>query len=284
MYEIFQLNEENPKIIGYHWSTGNPLYIVCQIHGIGDHASRYDRIGEIFKEAGIAMISMDLRGHGLSSGKRGHTAPREDILSDIDKLIYYAVNQYENLPVVLYGHSMGGNIAMDYKRRGKLKDIPVGYIATAPWIILVRKIPCYLYKIVYLLAKIKPDFLINTNIKNKDLGNREIISKLESQHLMHGKISVKTAIEGLEIGRELINDTLEKSDEAVHRPLLLMHGDADKICSIEGSRKIAELEKDNCNYIEWKGLLHEIHNGNDVDDGRDVIMMMVNWIKKLNNY
>lgn len=283
MFQNFILNQTEISIIGYDWELENPECVVCLIHGIGEHADRYDRIGEIFKASGIALTSMDLRGHGNSAGKRGHTAPRKDILTDVDQMIEHAAKKYPGVPILLYGHSMGGNMALEYRKRGNLRQKLSGYIVTAPWILLVRKIPNYLYAFVKFMSIIKPDFPINTNIKNETLGNLDIINKQENKHLMHGKISVKTAIDGLEIGKELINETLTQDGNGDPKPLLLMHGDADKVCLPEGSRIIAELEKELCTYIEWKGLYHEIHNGSPTDDGIMVIDTIVKWIKQFDS-
>ena len=277
MYRNFQL-ESDVKLVGYEWKGDWPKSVVCFIHGIGEHAGRYDRIGEAFKESGIALVGMDLRGHGFSSGTRGHTSPRMNILKDIDRLIEYAQREHPDIPLFLYGHSMGGNIALDYRRRGKHRTVPHGYIVTSPWIILQRKIPRYLYLFSEMISKVKPDFQMNSKIKNELLGNVEIILKQANQHLMHGKISVKTALEGIEIANALMNNSLEIQGEEPLKPLLLMQGDADKICDPEGSRKIAQLEKDRCNYIEWEGLYHEIHNGSPTADGTDVIRAMIDWI------
>ena len=63
-----------------------------------------------------------------------------------------------------------------------------------------------------------------------------------------------------------------------------MHGSADKICDVEGSRQIARRLKaqgDDVTYIEWKGLFHEIHNGNDSSTGDEVIEKMTGWIVSL---
>ncbi|HVI42271.1 MAG TPA: lysophospholipase [Anaerovoracaceae bacterium] len=278
MYRNFQLLESDVKLVGYEWKCDLPKSVVCLVHGIGEHAGRYDRTGEAFKESGIAMIGMDLRGHGLSSGTRGHTSPRKSILNDIDRLIEFSQSEYPNLPLFLYGHSMGGNIVLDYRKRGKLRTVPHGYIATSPWIILQRKIPGYLYLFSEMMAMVKPDFLMSSKIPNELLGNVEIISKQANQHLMHGKISVKTALEGIEIAKALMDGKLEIPGNEPLKPLLLMQGDADKVCDPEGSRKIAQLEKDQCSYIEWKGLYHEIHNGSPTADGMDVIRAMIDWI------
>jgi len=278
MYRNFGL-ESNKKLVCYEWKGGQPESVVCLIHGIGEHAGRYDRIGEAFKESGIALVGMDLRGHGLSSGKRGHTSPRKSILRDIDGLIEYCLREYPDIPLFLYGHSMGGNIALDYRRRGKYRTAPKGYVITSPWIILQRKIPRYLYLFSDMMAKVKPDFLMNSEIKDEVLGNKDVIGKQANQHLRHGKISVKTALEGIQIGEALLNNRLEVIGEGPLAPFLLMQGDADKICDPEGSRIIARQEKDLCTYIEWEGLYHEIHNGSPASDGMEVIRSMIDWIQ-----
>ena len=59
-----------------------------------------------------------LRGHGRSQGVRGACAPRKEVLKDIDALIEYAQAFYPGVPIVMYGHSMGGNITLDYRARG----------------------------------------------------------------------------------------------------------------------------------------------------------------------
>ena len=278
MYRNFQLAGSEANLIAYEWKIEKPKYVVCLIHGIGEHAGRYDRTGEAFKKSEIAMVGMDLRGHGLSSGKRGHAAPRISILNDIDRLMEYIQNEYLEIPIILYGHSLGGNIALDYRRRGTYRSIPEGYIITSPWIILQQKIPGYLLFLTKRIAQVKPDFQMSSKINPEVLGNVNIIAEQENQHLVHGKISVRTALDGVEIADALVNDKLEIGEPETLKPLLLMHGNADKICAPEGSRKLAELEKDLCRYIEWEGLYHEIHNGSPTDDGMDVIQSMIDWI------
>lgn len=280
MFRNFELRSGfDRQLMGYEWRVENANTVVCLVHGIGEHAGRYDRTGEAFKESGIALIGMDLRGHGLSYGKRGHTAPRESILRDVDLLIDFAENEYPSTPILLYGHSMGGNIALDYRRRGSHRTVPQGYIITSPWLILQRKIPRYLYQFSKIMAMIKPDFLMDSEIKDATLGNQDIIEKQVNRHLRHGKISVQTALDGIETGEALLNGTLEIRGEGPLRPFLLMQGSADMICNPEGSRILALQEKDLCSYIEWEGLYHEIHNGSPASDGMAVIRAMIDWIQ-----
>lgn len=278
MYRNFELESEI-KLAGYQWKCDCPEYVVCLIHGIGEHAGRYDRTGEAFNEAEIDMVGVDLRGHGHSPGTRGHTSPRSDVLADIDRLMEYIKKEYHELPVFIYGHSMGGNIALDYRKRGRYRNAPAGYIISSPWILLQRKIPKYLYLFALGMSKVKPDFRMRAKIKPEQLGNAEIILKQGDFHLVHDSITVKTALEGLEIAELLMNDRLETKGDEQLRPMLLMHGDADMICDPEGSRILARLEKESCSFIEWPGLYHEIHNGSPDSDGMEVIRAMIDWIR-----
>ena len=232
-------------------------------------------------EYGLGLMGIDLRGHGLSPGKRGHTAPRSEILQDVDQLIEYARENYPGLPILLYGHSMGGNIALDYRRRGKHRSLIKACMITSPWLILQRNIPWYLYQFSKAMAVIKPDFTMNAKLKSEDLGNSGILSVQENKHLMHGKITVKTALDGFDTADVLLKQKFPSDDSTTPKPFLLMQGDADKICDPEGSRRLARLEGKNCTYLEWPGLFHEIHNGGTESDGSEVIRTMAEWVLQI---
>ena len=135
MYETFLLRQ-TPKgnIEGQHWPAEDPSHVVCIVHGIGEYGGRYDRVATEFNKAGYAVIAMDLRGHGHSMNRWGHCAPRKNVLDDVSALITYAQLTYKDVPIILYGHSMGGNIGLDYRCRGGMNDVPSAYIITAPWI------------------------------------------------------------------------------------------------------------------------------------------------------
>ena len=110
MYENFILQQfENGKLEGYSWNVDDPEKVICIVHGIGEYGGRFDRVAEAFREKNMAVLAFDLRGHGKSLGKRGHCAPRKDVLSDVSTLIEYAQAIYPEKKLILYGHSMGGN-------------------------------------------------------------------------------------------------------------------------------------------------------------------------------
>ena len=264
--------------MGYQWNTQNPRAVLCLIHGICEHAGRYDRMAQMFTQSGLAVIGMDLRGHGCSSGRRGHCAPRNEVLKDIDQLLRYADCQYPGLPIVLYGHSLGGNIVLDYRVRGMLSGSPAAYIISGPWLGLVRKVPKHVRLILKAAHKVKPDFAINANLRPAHLGNPKMIMGDGRKALFHNSITVQTALEAYKIGRALEKGSHKGNNGGVEKPMLLMHGEFDSVCSIESTRAFASLQGDSCTYIEWPGYFHELHNGNLQKDGTEVIQTMIDWI------
>ena len=136
----------------------NPKAVVCLVHGLGAHSSRYAHVAEAFGKEGFVLFTSDLRGHGRSGGPRGHISSIEDFMQDIDVLLEQARARYPGLPLFLYGHSLGGIQVLHYGllRKPKVK----GVIATSSGLhtaienqsmkvmmakILGSLIPCLLY-------------------------------------------------------------------------------------------------------------------------------------------
>lgn len=285
MYEIFTLRKcPEGKIEGYSWHVKNPKKVVLIIHGIGEYGGRFDRVAGYLNEAEFAVLSMDLRGHGNSLGKKGHCAPRKSVLEDIDALVDFARDKYPGKEIIIYGHSMGGNITLDYRCRGSENDAPVAYLVTAPWIRLVRSIPAALYSAVKFFSKFIPSMTISSNVDEEILGHPETVKPYSTNPMVHNKISLLCALDGFETGKSLESASLEDNGKAKNIPLLIMQGSEDKICDPQGARHVAKAFKEkghNVGYIEWEGLYHEIHNGNKNDRGDDVIKRIVEYCENI---
>lgn len=283
MYTLFDFEKRNCEVQGYHFPCENPDYVVCLIHGIGEYAGRFARLADYFNKEKIAIVSMDLRGHGRSRGVRGACAPRTEVLQDIDALIEYAGKLYPNVPIVMYGHSMGGNITLDYRARGSRNDVPIGYIISAPWIRLVRPVGGALLTAVKLLTKIAPNLKIKSEFPEEQLGNVEYVRPYKENPLVHPYVTALCAYEGFTIGNALESGTNEDNGRAKKTACLLMHGTSDLICDIQGSREFAKLQDPKYfTMVEWEGYYHEIHNGGpDGQTGEEVILRAIEFIKGL---
>ncbi len=265
---------------GYHWPVENAEQVVVIIHGIGEYAGRYDRVAGILGEAKIAVLSMDLRGHGKSPGKRGHTAPRRRILQDIDALIKEAEKQYPDVPLILYGHSMGANMVLDYRVRGAMADHPAAYLTTAPWILLVKPVSPLLKKLAGVLSLVTPSVLFRSKIDSAVLGNPKSVGEYHRDPMVHGFISAQTAHDGFFMAEQLAKGTLKGPFLAKEKPLLILHGTQDRLCDVEGARLVFSHEDPAHTLLEeLPGIYHEIHNGGPQSDGQEIIYKIRDYIK-----
>lgn len=273
MYENFAFEERDRAVVGYHFPCSEPKAVMCIIHGIGEHAGRYQRMADKLAARKIAVVSMDHRGHGISKGVRGDTAPRCEVLKDVDALITHAKALYPDIPLILYGHSMGGNICLDYRGRGELNHVPDKYIVSSPWIKLVMQVPKPLYHVIKAASKLAPKKTIAQKIKEEDLGNLENVRPYLKDPLVHNRITLRCAAEGFDIGNAIYDGKNEDNGRAEGKPFLLMYGDEDKICDPRGSRRLAERMDGTPGFtaVEWKGYCHEIHNGGGQNTGDEVI-------------
>lgn len=98
-----------------HWPVPRPLGVVQFIHGLCAHAGRYADAAQALNDAGWAVVAIDLRGHGLSSGPRGALNQNDDLLHDQAVLFDVVAQAYattaSGLPHVLLGVNLGGLIA-----------------------------------------------------------------------------------------------------------------------------------------------------------------------------
>ena len=283
MYETFELKRvsEEQRIIGYRWMLPAPDGVVLLIHGIGEHCGRYQHAAERFLAANYACMGMDLRGHGLSMGPEGHCAPRSQILSDMDELIEYAMIRYPGVPLYLYGHSMGGSFALDYRYRGTYNADLAGYILTSPWVLLAKKYSPPAVAGMKLLAKAAPAGTIRYTSGRKPVPEDRASDDTDhsSDPMMHERISFLTVTEGYLTGEAMARGTMQTNGRVAGIPMLLMHGTRDRLCDIEGSRCIAKREQEDCLYIERDGYTHDLIFAEGAHSGDRVIDEMVAFLQ-----
>ncbi|MBQ4267116.1 MAG: lysophospholipase, partial [Clostridia bacterium] len=238
----------------------NPKAILILIHGKGEHGGRYTHFGNELEKNGYAVYVPDLRGHGKTRGRIGHTAPRNTILDDVDEIILYAKIRHPDLPVFIYGHSMGGNIILNYRHRRP--DGIKAFIASAPWLYLVKEFSAPLKKFVIAFSKLLPNTAISTGI------DATVITSIEAEQKeylkdkkINGVITAATVADVFVATNEIF-----KYAPTDKTPFLLLHGDDDRLVDVNGSRKLAKLSGELCSYKEYKANRHEILHDISRDD------------------
>ena len=85
--------------------------VVLIVHGLGEHAGRYDHVAYALHGWGFDVRAYDQRGHGESGGKPGTLPSSMALLEDLVEVVDDVRQQYTSLPLILLGHSMGGLVA-----------------------------------------------------------------------------------------------------------------------------------------------------------------------------
>jgi alpha-beta hydrolase superfamily lysophospholipase len=95
-----------------------PKAVVHINHGLAEHAARYEGFAKALNAAGFHAYAHDHRGHGGTTAPDAPArmfAPQngvEKVVADVEAVYALIGQQHPGLPVISFGHSMGGLIAL----------------------------------------------------------------------------------------------------------------------------------------------------------------------------
>lgn len=273
-FQIFNLvSADGTALKGRFWKPGKePWAVLILVHGIGEHSGRYHQWAQQFTQQQILVYALDYRGHGLSAGNRGHINNISEWLDDIGALVKRVRRHHAVLPVFIYGHSMGGNLVLNFlvKRHQNF----AGAVITSPWLELVKYPAAWKLSFGKLANKFFPSLTLSTGIKSSGLTsiyeNQEAADK---DVLMHGKITIRTFFELEKGAREIMDHAGE-----ISVPLLICHGDADPITRHEASLALSKANPTLFTFLSYPGALHELHSE---PSAGALFHDIINWIKSV---
>lgn len=223
-----------------------PRGVVLIIHGLGEHASRYEHVARRLLEWGFAVRAYDQRGHGESGGARGvlptDTALLDDLAEVIDDTqvrclrlphVIKAGNHGNDrpLPFILMGHSLGGLVA---GRFVSLKIRPVeGLVMCSP----ALDVPLSLWQRMALAVTpgIAPHFCVDNGLDPRHLSrDKRVVQHYQADPLVHRRVSSRLAKFIATAGPATV-----AAARAWKTPTLLMYAGADRIVNPAGSHDFA---------------------------------------------
>jgi alpha-beta hydrolase superfamily lysophospholipase len=104
-------------------AQGTARGVIQVNHGLAEHAARYARFADALAAHGFHTYAHDHRGHGRTKapdalrGIFGTPNGSAKVLADIDAVHDLMAAENPGLPVIIFGHSMGGIIALNYVLR-----------------------------------------------------------------------------------------------------------------------------------------------------------------------
>jgi acylglycerol lipase len=230
--------------------------VVCLVHGLGEHSGRYAHLAAALAPAGYALLAFDLRGHGRSGGPHGHASTYEVLLDDIALLLGQAAQRFPAQPRFLYGHSLGGNLALVYTLRRQPQL--AGVISTSPLLLPAFDPPAWKVALGRVLYHLWPALALSNEVNPRHLARDPAVARAYMDDpLVHDRVSARLAMDMLRAGRW----ALEHATQFPRRlPLLLAHGSADRITSALASHQFAGRVPGDCTLKLWDDLCHETHN------------------------
>ena len=233
---------------------GTAKAIVVLVHGLGEHSGRYEAVAARLTEAGYAVSSFDLRGHGQSAGGRGDTRFAVTF-QDIDRLLADAAGRFTPRPCFLYGHSLGGLLVLAYtlERRPAVAGV-VASGAALHTALREQKVKLIL---VRLLGPLLPRLALPSGLDDRFISrDPDVVAAYRADPLVHDKATLGFGLDAVRAA-----DATLAGAARFPVPLLLLHGGADRLTYPSGSRAFAAaLDPDMCTLTVYDELYHEVHN------------------------
>ena len=270
--EFDWVTQDGLKIYARVWEPEQKAKgVICLIHGLGEHSGRYEHVAKFFTHRGYIQAAFDLRGHGKSGGQRGFSASWDMLLDDMSHFLEEIRARYAGLPVFLYGHSLGGTLVVSY---GMQRKVPLaGVVSTGPLFKLAFEPPAWKLSLAKMMAHILPSFALSNEIDPMVLSRDSQVGKAyAADPLVHDRFSARLATDLFAEGERALEHAAE-----FPLPLLIMHGGADRLTSVEASRVFAQRLGERCTLKVWEGFFHEIHNETEQDQ---VFEFMLDWLDR----
>ena len=252
------------------WTVEDPVGAVVLVHGAHEHGGRYRHVAERLTAAGYATHAVDHPGHGRSPGRRGNIGSMAAAVDGVAELVRFAGEQHPGVPLFVYGHSLGGLIALQYLTG--TPDARVAGAVVSAAALDTSAATAVQRTLAPLLSRVLPDLGVLWLDAEAVSRDPEVVRDYRTDPLNHnGRMVARTGAElmatALAMPRRLPSLTM---------PLLVLHGTADRLVPPAASEVLrAHAGSPDLTLTVYEGLFHEPHNEPEKDDVLDDV---VTWL------
>lgn len=219
------------------WPTSGdatPRGIVLLVHGLGEHAGRYDGLARRLSSWGFAVRGYDQYGHGESGGARGGLPSATRLLDDLaDVVDSTRALIAPGMPLILLGHSLGGLVAARFVA---LRMRPIdGLVLSSPafdaGLGLLQRL------LLAVVPRLAPDLRLSSGVNPRYLSHDEaVVRAYRDDPLCHDRISARLACFIAEAGPATL-----AAAGGWRVPTLLLYAGSDRLVSPAGSQAFAAI-------------------------------------------
>jgi alpha-beta hydrolase superfamily lysophospholipase len=147
------------------WPHPSPRGCILITQGYAECVERWQHVAKTWYGAGFAVAAYDLRGQGLSGGRRGHVDRFAQLTDDLFAVAEFLRERHEwpsSQPIIGFGHSLGGLITTvaALERPGQFRGLGLA----SPFYGLALKPPRWKVYLGRKLTNVWPTFTEKTNL------------------------------------------------------------------------------------------------------------------------
>lgn len=250
-----------------------PRALVVIVHGYGEHSTRYAVTAAALAQAGVAVYALDHRGHGKSEGLRAWFESLKEPVADLRLFVESIQRTHAGLKLFVLGHSMGTLISLHYVLR--YQHEVAGLMLSGTALTGDETVPGFFIPVGQFLGRFIPRVPLFPPLPLAEIcSDPAIVTAYENDPLVYrGWWRI-----GMGIGLIVGGRDLQAQLPQLTLPLLILHGEADKITPISG----AHLARDRAKSVDktfksFAGMRHEVLN--EVGKG-EVLDTIVHWLDK----
>lgn len=255
-----------------HWApVGDPWAVALIVHGLGEHAGRYETVAAALTGAGIDTYGYDHRGFGGSSGFRAYVDRWSQLHDDLANRVEATRAERPGLPMVMYAHSLGGLIAAGYVVSGEGRPMPDLLVLSTP--ALESTQPGWKKGLASVLTTIVPRMRMANALPRDGLSHDpQVQARVDADPLCVGTSTVRFGAEAF-AEQDRLRGVL-RGLASMPIPTYLLHGSDDPIVPVRSTEGLAA--KGNVTRQVWPGLRHECHHE---PEHPQVLAAVVAWIR-----
>lgn len=224
-------------------------------HGYAEHSGRYDALARRLVGEGYAVYALDHRGHGQSGGKRASIRVFREYVDDLARFIDRVRETRPYPPRFLFGHSMGGLVALQLVLEHPEKV--EGLAVSGALLENAVRVPPLLERAAAVLSRLAPDLPVQ-ELRAEDVSrDPAVVQAYQDDPLIyHGKVRARLGFELLRAGPYVLGRA-----HNIELPVLLQHGAADKLAAVSGAQALFDALGSADKTLElYEGAYHEILN------------------------